>query len=159
MCALAYLLYTWKFWVSLFAACFVLLISGMVCVVCCCRGKKSRVTPRPLVDRFILSTTLFTTRATNGIIEPQVMFYSRPPTSKNNEEEFSSPAVVAKAMAPMTTKDRLGLTTPILPLDPAYQSSQQVNVISCSTSTTTVINSNELTLPPGYVINREVKYG
>ncbi|GBM05682.1 hypothetical protein AVEN_175534-1 [Araneus ventricosus] len=88
-------------------------------------------------------------RDPDGIIQPNVMFYSRPPT-----RDQASTAIVARALPPMTAKDRL--TTPIMPLNPAYQPSQPVTVTS-STSTT-VINSNELTLPPGYVVNRDVKY-
>ncbi|KAF8771563.1 hypothetical protein HNY73_018965 [Argiope bruennichi] len=121
----------------------------MVCVLCCCKNRKNDTST--VLGRILLSLppTLFTTRDPDGIIQPNVMFYTRPPT-----RDQASAAIVARALPPMTAKDRL--TTPIMPLNPAYQPSQPVTVTS-STSTT-VINSNELTLPPGYVVNRDVKY-
>ncbi|CAL1288335.1 unnamed protein product [Larinioides sclopetarius] len=148
-CELAYLFTAWYFWISLLCVCFMLMTLLMVCVLCCCRNRKNDTST--VLGRILLSLppTLFTTRDPDGIIQPNVMFYSRPPT-----RDQTSTAIVARALPPMTAKDRL--TTPIMPLNPAYQPSQPVTVTS-STSTT-VINSNELTLPPGYVVNRDVKY-
>ncbi|XP_042910288.1 uncharacterized protein [Parasteatoda tepidariorum] len=126
-----------------------------LCLIRCVKNRKSDSGKTLGRIWLTLSPAILTTRDTAGIIQPNVnvMFYSRPPTRQDPPS-----AILARALSPMILKDRL--TTPIMPLNPAYKPSQQVKVTtSPATTSTGALNSeNELTLPPGYIVNRETKY-
>ncbi|KAL1422407.1 hypothetical protein MTO96_022277 [Rhipicephalus appendiculatus] len=123
----------------------------VLCILCCRRPR--RKSPTLCVPAATLpAAAMRTTQDAEGIIHPDVAF-------RTATEATGAPAPLTEML--MKADDMLrvpadppsGVITPLRPLSPAYQPTQPVSV----RTTPCHHRALELTLPPGYIAQRDAK--
>lgn len=129
----------WYFSLPIVLVTFAVVAIVLSCLFCWRKPYKTAVVrlSEPLPDA-VLGSVL----APEGIIQPDVTFY----TQVVSYQKVPTPGEERRSNTPR-------LTTPLRPLDPAYQPTQPVTI----TTVRVPSFSTDLTLPPGYVSLRDTK--
>ncbi|KAH9370343.1 hypothetical protein HPB48_006739 [Haemaphysalis longicornis] len=113
----------------------------VLCILCCRRPRRKSLC---LATAALPAAALRTTQDAQGIIHPDVAF-------RVLGEASGAAAPHSERLKPAESSSRV--ITPLRPLSPAYQPTQPVSV----RSTPCHRGALELTLPPGYIAQREAK--
>ncbi|XP_064456908.1 uncharacterized protein LOC135367544 [Ornithodoros turicata] len=142
--------------ISLLAVAFSAVSLTVLFVLCCRRPRKTLVVR--LLPEAIPNAALKTSQDERGIIHPDVMFFA-PDGSTCAAVSTAVPGSTANVKAFETFAGDHGhrVSTPIRPLHPAYQPTQPVNVHAAHHAVLRRDSSTELTLPPGYISQRNAK--
>ncbi|KAH6939487.1 hypothetical protein HPB50_018572 [Hyalomma asiaticum] len=123
----------------------------VLCILCCRRPR--RKTPAICVPTATLpAAALRTTQDAEGIIHPDVAFRAATEAS-GAPAPLTEMLMKADDMLRVPAEQPSGIITPLRPLSPAYQPTQPVSV----RTTPCHHRALELTLPPGYIAQRDAK--